>query len=397
MTQRPTKTQAAGHQAAARSSSHPSSAPPPSRVAPPTRDQAPHTHIAAPVHPAPPDAPTEYPDDENDDDDQPDEDDTQTAEQIQLTKRQRTQLRRFGPVAGPVVKKAEELVFVRMLTECGFPEVTWTSPEADRSEDEGEDGGDDRDESDDDRNPAQWSVFDEWMPGCWDKANSLVRQGKPPVAMLPVHQGWIRLQLAQPRTWLKSYISVTVPHFYGFKHHKTKANAVLSANLINKHDFIFEASADVKSVFRHPCIADAIHSVFFKRKGLAARYLKLFKPMPIATIALTCTIIRHVIGKFRDGEWQKENLNAGLNVPWYRGYVRRLEQMSRDAPNRFNNIRKGLTGLCVGDICDIQEEDSEDNFSFGSDSEGEIWDTGVGWDGLGGRLDPRKLAWYSSN
>ncbi|KAG9074622.1 hypothetical protein FRC06_010566, partial [Ceratobasidium sp. 370] len=109
---------------------------------------------------------------------------------------ERTHNRRFGLITGPVVKSTEELVLLHMLTQCAFPEATWTSPKAEESEDE--DQGEDRDKSNGNENPTQWSVFDEWMLDCSGRANLLVRPGKLPVTMLPEHQGWVRLQLAQP-------------------------------------------------------------------------------------------------------------------------------------------------------------------------------------------------------
>ncbi|KAG9087901.1 hypothetical protein FRC06_002308 [Ceratobasidium sp. 370] len=233
---------------------------------------------------------------DDDENNGPDEDEDVPAP---LTKRQKAQLQRFGPDYGPVVKKAGELMVLWVLVRCPFPEVTPVPPAEGKRED-------------DDENPISWSLFDEWMPEHWDRANALERQDQPALI--------IRLQLSQPRTWLKAHLEVAVPLAYGFEKKKSSTNVQLSSNLIHQHAFIYA--------------------------------------------------IRHVICEFRDGEWKKDHLSATIDVTWYRRYVSRLAQVARDTPTRLNNIRRDLLEICLRDrpVDDVME-DSEGSIDLGSDSE----------------------------
>ncbi|KAG9078625.1 hypothetical protein FRC06_008270, partial [Ceratobasidium sp. 370] len=284
------------------------------------------------------------------------------APTLSLTKRQRTQLCRFGPIYEPVVKKAEELIWLRMLTQCAFPEVT-PAPVTDDM---------DVDTDDDDENPIRRNIFDEWIPKCWARANHSEYPNEPLLVMEAVHRDWIQLQVPQPRTSLKGHLEVTVPIMYGFRKKKCTVNLQLSENLIHQHAFIFVDPDNVKTIFRHPCIGEAIYSVFFKNKGVGSQYRGYFKNIPISLIAFACTVIRHVICEYRDGEWKKENLSATLDARWYWRYVARLEQLARDTPTRLTNIQEALWGQCLGDeLVADPFDDSKGSIDLGSDSEPE--------------------------
>ncbi|KAG8697883.1 hypothetical protein FRC08_006255 [Ceratobasidium sp. 394] len=337
--------------------------PAPPLAAPPSRRFASRKVAKAQVVPAQPPLPAE-PEEDDEDDDQaqglPDNDQAPALIPAPRTKRQRTQLRHFGPVYEPVMKKAEELIWLRMLTRCPFPEVT-PAPAAD-----------DTDETDEDHeNPVQWSLFDEWIPECWAKANQHERPGEAHLAMEAVHRDWILLQVPQPRTLLKGYLEVSAPIMYGFRNKKCPANIQLSQNLIHRHAFVYTDPDEVKTIFRNACIGDAINSVFFKHHGIGSRYRKHFEDMPISLIAFTCSILRHVICEYRDGVCQKENLSATLDGRWYRRYMVRLEQLARDTPTRLSNIKEVLRNQCLGDQSAVELDDSEGSIDLGSDSDPE--------------------------
>ncbi|KAG9121668.1 hypothetical protein FRC07_002289 [Ceratobasidium sp. 392] len=308
------------------------------------------------AHPAQPDKEEDYEQEDNTGEQLNEE--AQAVGLARPTKRQQTQLRNFGLDYEPVVKKTEELMQLRMLTRCPFPEVTHApAPEG---------------EGQDDENPITWNLFNEWMPECWEKANKLERPDQPPLELKDVHQGWVRLQLSQPRTKLKAHLEGTVPMSYGFQAKKCEANIQLSSDLIHEHAFTYANADNVRTIFRHPCIGDAIYSVFFKDNAIASQYGKHFQIMPIPLIAFTCAIIRHVICEFRDGQWKKESLNAGIDVKWYGRYVARLEQMDRDTLTRLSNIRQDLKALCLGHGGDGEvSDDTERDIDLGSDSEAE--------------------------
>ncbi|KAG9095708.1 hypothetical protein FRC06_009506 [Ceratobasidium sp. 370] len=282
-----------------------------------------HSH-GVPMCSAPPVGPEVGP--KNNEDDIPDQDKGENevlVPQVGRTKRARTQLRHFGLDYEPVVKRAVELMLVRMLAQCAFPEVTLAPlPETEEDED----------------NPTAWSLFDEWIPECWDKANALERRDQLPLAMNNVHRDWIRLQLSQP----------------------------------HNHLFIFLDPDDIRTIFRHPCIGEAIYSVFFKDNGIGAQHLKVFKDMPVPLIAFVCAIIHHVIFEFQDGEWKKEHLNATKDVKWYRRLLSRLTQLARDTPTRLHNIQPALLQICLRDQPDGDKTDeSEASIDLGPDLEAE--------------------------
>ncbi|KAG8726727.1 hypothetical protein FRC10_006820, partial [Ceratobasidium sp. 414] len=160
----------------------------------------------------------------------------------------------------------------------------------------------------------------------------------------------IHLQLPHPRTYLKKHFSISVPFRYGLKLEEVPTNAACSAELWNKNNFIYKKLGDPKTIFRHPAILEAIKHVFFQGNGLGTRYSEEFEQMPVATIALACTILRHVIGKFRHGEYRSENLNNGTSLGFYRGYVALMDQMARDTRTRLNNIMLKLGKKCLASL-----------------------------------------------
>ncbi|KAG9075035.1 hypothetical protein FRC06_010314, partial [Ceratobasidium sp. 370] len=225
-----------------------------------------------------------------------------------------------------------------------------------------------------DGNPVQWCLFDDWVFDCWNVANQVVRRGKPQLELNEDHKEWIRLQLAQPRTTLKKHLTTSVPLHYGLSVTKQPGNRNLSVGLLHEHRFIYERPADVKTVFHHPAIGAALLAVFFGRKGIGARYPGEFELMPIPAIALVCTILRHVIGEFRTGKWEIEDLCHTKDVGWYRGYVSKMEKMAQPdrVPNRIYNIQYKLGDLCSSVTMDgVPTEEPDDDIDFGSDSEAE--------------------------
>ncbi|KAG8705570.1 hypothetical protein FRC08_001606 [Ceratobasidium sp. 394] len=350
-----------------RVTSPPYPASPPS-VAPPSRRVASRkvAKVNVPVQPPPPAEPEEDHKDDEDEDEAhnlPEEDQVPDPplDHTPSTKRQWTQLRRFGPLYGPVVKKTAEFMLLRMLMRCPFPEVTAVPMEDDT--DAEADGGL--------QNPARWSLFDEWIPKCWIKANQFERDGEPMLPMEAVHRDWILLQVPQPRTSLRVHLEVSAPIIYGFWRKKCTANVQLSENLIHQNAFIFLDSDKVKTIFCNPCIGDAIYSVFFKNNGIGRQYPKLFAEIPLPLIAFTCAILRHIICGYRTSEWKKENLSATLDNWWYWQYMAWLRQLAWDTPTQLNNIQEMLRQQCLGDDPADEQDDSEGSIDLGSDSDPE--------------------------
>ncbi|KAG9080100.1 hypothetical protein FRC06_007080, partial [Ceratobasidium sp. 370] len=183
------------------------------------------------------------------------------------------QLMPFGNVAGPIVKATLQRIELHMLTHCAFPELAPSS-------DQGLNG-----------DPARWSLFDEWALECWAEMNAARHPGQPLLPLKREYKDWMRLQLPQPRTALKKYLTSAVPHAYGFQPGaKLLANSRLSADLWLNDRFMFDTPGNAKTIFQHNLIGFAIYATFFKGQGIGTWHRELFEPMPTVLVALVCCI-----------------------------------------------------------------------------------------------------------
>ncbi|KAG9091411.1 hypothetical protein FRC06_000579 [Ceratobasidium sp. 370] len=147
-------------------------------------------------------------------------------------------------------------------------------------------------------NPLRRCLFDE----CWTAANEIERPDDPRVRMKREHKDWIHQQLSQPRTTLKKHFETTVPLHYGLTLEKSPENAARSAELWRDNNFIYKADSGQ---------------------------------------------LRHIIGEYRHGEHQQENLDNSVSCGDYRGYISILNQMAQDTARRLRKIKNKLGNMCV--------------------------------------------------
>ncbi|QRV94942.1 hypothetical protein RhiJN_22960 [Ceratobasidium sp. AG-Ba] len=247
---------------------------------------------------------------------------SKSAKSKKKTKRQRTQLGAFPPEARDLVQWVAEEVKADIASVCPFGDVFTVSPQDGRT------------------------YVEHWVPRHWDKANERFREGQPPLVLQDDYIGYIRNQASSVRHMVKRAADPLVTATYSLC--RVDPRRTTTAKSLTDAGGERWASPNLendKDLFKHPVIADTIEHSFFKcAKSLGFKHIGRFTPLvPLPTVALICTILRHSIKSLEPENNQAVDLDASTDGNMYTMFLGMLEDIGKKHPVRLLAIRTKIT------------------------------------------------------
>ncbi|KAF8598291.1 hypothetical protein BDV93DRAFT_561448 [Ceratobasidium sp. AG-I] len=258
------------------------------------------------------------------------------------TKKSQAQLSKFG-VASNKVQLLKERIHLFMLVKCGFADIlpydTFVDPPPypERKPREGDNAIERR--ADVERRTFA-NLLDKWIVQEWAVLHQNHRT-KPMPQLEDSYARHIRQQLSRFRNDIKTAIIPLLPLYYKLKHSGFHQSNITRVQELLPNAFHSPNEAYDDDAYHHPIIRDVLRATCFDKesKGLGNKYPHEFKMVPLATIALICSIARHLILEFRTGEHHSTKLSAEEQAPYYQMYLNDLLYIRHPSRGK-NRIRK---------------------------------------------------------
>ncbi|KAF8593633.1 hypothetical protein BDV93DRAFT_566311 [Ceratobasidium sp. AG-I] len=182
------------------------------------------------------------------------------------------------------------------------------------------------------------NLLDKWLATEWEALHRKKRRGLPPLELEDRFCRHVRQQISRFRNEIKAALTPLIPLYYDLK-----KPGVHQSNIEKVESLLPSAfhHLDSDRAFHHPIIRDTLLAICFNRGsgGLGIKYPEEFTLVPLATIALICSIARHQILEYRSGEYRSTNLRAEDQSPYYQKYLEDLLE-SRQPTTLGKRIRK---------------------------------------------------------
>lgn len=248
----------------------------------------------------------------------------------------------------------KERIHLFILSKCGFADIlpvdTYIDPPPYATDRDNNGDGAGHTVNDDEDRRRYANLLDKWIVIEWAAIQAKVRPRQPPFTLEEEHCRHIRRQLSRFRFDLREAIAPLLPLYYGLKKSGYHENNIERVKQLLPDIFHNPEPESDKYLFHHPILLDVLGATCFNRqsKGLAVKYPKEFKLIPLATIALICAITRHLIVEYATGEHCSINLHAEEQAPYYQMYLDALLDIRKPGhhPPRIRKLQKTLFLEC---------------------------------------------------
>ncbi|KAG9094142.1 hypothetical protein FRC06_011114 [Ceratobasidium sp. 370] len=216
------------------------------------------------------------------------------------------QLRLFGD-ATDLVAHTVELIKLEMVIMCGYPEHMPSS-------------GHILDDTDYAAVlPSTRTLLDDWLITFWRQVNQELR---PDHSWLPLLLAYIRRQLSQLRNVIKKASYGKIDTIYQIKRGHPETAARVQALLLGDK-FLSPNLENDSARFQNEIIGRTIADAFFSGKK---------------SLALVCTIIRHLIESFSKQESNSDALDSTEDADYFRHYSKLLDNAMDYNGTRFHML-----------------------------------------------------------
>ncbi|KAF8593670.1 hypothetical protein BDV93DRAFT_516383 [Ceratobasidium sp. AG-I] len=262
------------------------------------------------------------------------------------TKKSQAQLCKFGP-AESMVQLLKERVHLFVLVKCGFADILPSNtyidppPYADAEHEA---------ECEDDRH-IYANLLDKWLATEWEVLHRKKRRGLPPLELEDPHCRHVCQQMSRFRNENKAALQPLIPLYYGLKKPGFHRSNIELVESLLPSAFHHSDTAAKDRAYHHPIIRDTLLAICFNRgsSSLGIKYPAEFTLIPLATIALICSIARHLILEFGSGEYCSSSLRAEDQAPYYQKYLNDLRERCQPTAHgkRIRKLRRALYMDCI--------------------------------------------------